>query len=181
MISDKSLSILLKLYEANQEVTKSFLLDAVPNAYSLEKNLELLSSRGLVTVRQEILIRKTYFISLTDKGKYVASQIKKIEDIIKGDVPFDGAISREEGVIADPFEPLSPNFSEKAYDDHAIIEDARSGEKIMIFIKGDEKGIQRLWCENDGSFSCIHAKYSWSLPDVQSMYYKYVRTHSVTS
>jgi DNA-binding MarR family transcriptional regulator len=174
VISDKGRAILLKLYDAGSEVTKSFLLDVVPNSYSLERNLESLVSLGLITMRQEVIVRRTYFISLTNRGRIAAIQLRRVEDLLNGTELPQTQLSGESNII-DIFEMMPQIFSVRAYDDHIILEDLRSNERITILMKNDDKGIQRLWCEKDQSFACIHARYSWTLPEVQMMYFRYLK------
>lgn len=39
----------------------------------------------------------------------------------------------------------------------------------LVIARTDEKGIVRMYCEPDRSFSCIHSKFAWTLPNVQEM------------
>ncbi|MEM3860662.1 MAG: hypothetical protein QW478_14915, partial [Candidatus Micrarchaeaceae archaeon] len=150
----------------------SSLLKAVPNSYSLESNLKLLSEKGLVKIREEVIIRRTYFISLTERGRAVAIQLKKADEMITGSLhQIDELSGKTEMEFRDLFDKISQLFSVKTYDDHSIIEDSSSKEKVTILLKNDEKGVLRLWCEKDQSFVCFHTKYCWSLPEVQSMYF----------
>lgn len=77
-ISERSQKILLKLYEVGGEVYKTTLKSVVPNSYSLDKHLEELKRDGYVKIREEKIIRITYYVSLTPKGLATAEQIKNI-------------------------------------------------------------------------------------------------------
>ncbi len=173
-IPEKAQLILLKLYDLNREVTKSTLLKIVPNMYSLEKNLRLLQEEGLVNIREEVIIRRSYMISLTEKGKSVAAQLRKAEEAVKGiPQPIDTSTRKVEQDFIDFMEKASQIVKAKAYDDHVIMEDASINDRVTLLLKHDENGIPRLWCDRHQSFECFHTKYSWTLRDVQEMYYKY--------
>ena len=49
----------------------------------------------------------------------------------------------------DIFNKISQTSNVKTYDDHCLIEDLRSKEKISVILKGDEKGVQILRSEKD--------------------------------
>ena len=80
-LPEKAQRILLKLYSENKEVVKTSLLKVVPNSYSLSNYLKLLEKEGDIKIREEKVIRKTYYISLTEKGVSVAEQIRRISDV----------------------------------------------------------------------------------------------------
>ncbi|MEM3844687.1 MAG: hypothetical protein QXU98_03155 [Candidatus Parvarchaeota archaeon] len=176
MITEKAQLILLRLYEINSETTKSSLLKAVPNSYSLESNLKLLSKKGLVKIREEVIIRRTYFISLTERGRAVAIQLKKAEDMITGSPTLISSSDEVEKQFGEALESAAQAFSVKTYDDHCMMEERKTNEKITIIIGKDDKGIQKLMCKKDNSFICFHCRYSWTLPEVQAMYFRYVRS-----
>ena len=146
---------------------------------------------GLIAVRVSEIGRKTYTISLTDKGKVVAEQLKKAEEAASGIV-----IHEDEGraeIPAGDAEEWARKFSEatkgmsllyhvNVYEDHVTIGQEKDGKIyiINIYVKVNGKGIMRLWCEEDESFECIHTQYAWSLPKVQEMYANMVRNGKVS-
>ena len=77
-LSERSQKILLKLYEYGKEVYKTTLKSVVPNNYSLSRHLEELEKGGYIKIREEKIVRITYYISLTPKGIATAEQIKNI-------------------------------------------------------------------------------------------------------
>ena len=84
IISDRAQRILNRLYSENREVVKTSLLSLVSNTYSLDRYLNELSEKGLINIREEKIVRRTFYISLTSKGKLVAQKLKEIEDILHG-------------------------------------------------------------------------------------------------
>ena len=77
-LSERSQKILLKLYEYGKEVYKTTLKSVVPNNYSLTSHLEELEKGGYIKIRQEKIVRITYYVSLTPKGIATAEQIRNI-------------------------------------------------------------------------------------------------------
>ncbi len=77
-LSERSQKILLKLYQLGTEVYKTALKPVVPNSYSLNKHLEELRNGGYISIREEKVVRITYYISLTPKGIVAAEQIKNL-------------------------------------------------------------------------------------------------------
>ena len=71
------LSILLYIYR-NGESSKSEIYENVCKGYTIPPKLELLKEKGLVKMRYGM---PTY-ISLTDKGRYIAGMIDGIENNI---------------------------------------------------------------------------------------------------
>ena len=68
-------------------MVKTSLLTLVSNTYSLDRYLKELSEKGLINIREEKIVRKTFYISLTPKGRMVAEQLKKAEEIVN--IPQD--------------------------------------------------------------------------------------------
>ena len=83
-LSNKSQLILLNLAKNDGEVIKTSLLSIVSNSYALNSNLDHLKDLGLIIVREEKIVRKTYWISLTEKGHQVAEQLLNAELAAKG-------------------------------------------------------------------------------------------------
>ncbi len=87
LISDRAQRLLNGLYTKKKEVVKTSLLTLVSNTYSLDRYLKELSEKGLINIREEKIVRKTFYISLTPKGRLVAEQLKKAEEIVN--IPSD--------------------------------------------------------------------------------------------
>ena len=77
-------SVIRFLYEADKPVIKSALSKVVNNPYTLSKLLESLSKEGLINYSINEFGRKSYNISLTQKGRDVAEHLIKLDAISKG-------------------------------------------------------------------------------------------------
>ena len=77
-------SVIRFLYEADKPVIKSALSKVVNNPYTLSKLLESLSKEGLINYSINEFGRKSYSISLTQKGRDVAEHLMKLDAISKG-------------------------------------------------------------------------------------------------
>lgn len=84
IISERAQRILKRLYGENKEVVKTSLLSLVPNSYSLDRYLNELLESTLINIREEKIVRRTFYISLTPKGREVAEQLRKAEAISQG-------------------------------------------------------------------------------------------------
>ena len=72
-LTSVSQKILLELFRMDREVVKTSLLSVVRNAYSLERHLHELKDKGLIEIREEKIVRRTFYVSLTALGSRVAS------------------------------------------------------------------------------------------------------------
>ncbi len=169
ILSERSQKLILKLYEENKEVVKTSLLPIVPNSYSLERYLRELVVDGLVNIREEKIVRKTFYVSLTPKGRAVAEQLKKV----------DAIAARTETYELPPdfdkeFEGLSAMTHLNVLEGHiAITEHNYDGTGkdriVMVYMKLNGRGFMRLFCEIDEAYECRHTRYAWTLPSVQEM------------
>ncbi|MCL4323146.1 MAG: hypothetical protein M1498_01660 [Candidatus Thermoplasmatota archaeon] len=83
-ISEKSQRIIIELNYNTHEVVKTSLSKVIPNSYALNRHLEELEDLGLINVRKEKIVRVTFYISLTDKGKLVAEQLLNADLAARG-------------------------------------------------------------------------------------------------
>ena len=83
-LSEKSQRIILELSRFSEEVVKTSLSKLIPNSYALNNHLKELEELGLITIRKEKVVRITFYISLTDKGRQVAEQLLNAELAVKG-------------------------------------------------------------------------------------------------
>jgi len=65
-------------------VNKSKIGSVITSPPILSRVLESMESDGLLTIKESKIGRKTYKVELTDKGRAVAEQLKKAEDISAG-------------------------------------------------------------------------------------------------
>ena len=180
IISDRAQRLLNGLYTEKKEVVKTSLLTLVSNTYSLDRYLKELSEKGLINIREEKIVRKTFFISLTQKGRLVAEQLMKAEQIansptveIKDVHKQDLTMTDEEAEMA---KHLNLLFHINVMDDHITVEEVKPGKPSRIFniyVKRNGNGEFRLWCEHDNSYDCWHVKAAWTYPHVQKMMMHY--------
>ena len=83
-LSEKSQRIILELSRFSEEVVKTSLSKLIPDSYALNNHLKELEELGLITIRKEKVVRITFYISLTDKGRQVAEQLLNAELAVKG-------------------------------------------------------------------------------------------------
>ena len=171
-------SVILKLLEKDTFM-KSELFKIVSSNQTLDKLLDALEKDGYVTKISSNYGRRTYSISLTDKGRTVAEQLKKAEEVASGIV-----IHEDEGRIEisnvpeewkEKWKHLHALIHVNVYDDHVtIMETNHEGtgkERIFnIYIRENGHGQLRLWCELDESFDCYHIGYALTLAPVQDMF-----------
>ena len=173
-------SVIRFLYKADKPVIKSSLSKVVNNPYTLSKLLESLSKEGLVDYSINEFGRKSYRISLTPKGRLVAEQLMKAEQIansptveIKDVHELDLTMTDEEAEMA---KHLNLLFHINVMDDHITVEEVKPGKPSRIFniyVKRNGNGEFRLWCEHDDSYDCWHVKAAWTYPHVQKMMMHY--------
>ncbi len=80
-------SVLLKLYEEGS-CLKTNLQSIVKNLYSLDRLLDSLKDDGLVNVEKKPFGKNIQEISLTEKGKRVAKQLKNVEEPQTDVIPY---------------------------------------------------------------------------------------------
>ena len=158
-------SVIRFLYKADKPVIKSSLSKVVNNPYTLSKLLESLSKEGLVDYSINEFGRKSYRISLTPKGRLVAEQLMKAEQIansptveIKDVHELDLTMTDEEAEMA---KHLNLLFHINVMDDHITVEEVKLGKPSRIFniyVKRNGNDEFRLWCEHDNSYDWWHVK-----------------------
>ncbi|EQD30608.1 hypothetical protein B2A_14067 [mine drainage metagenome] len=150
----------------------------VKSHHILDKVLRALEENGFLTVEVTKIGPPIYTITLTDRGKAVAEQLKRAEEAAKGAIIFE-----EEGRIEvkvpeewrEKWKNLHALFHVNVYEDHVtIMETNHEGtgrERIFnIYIRENGQGHLRLWCEEDESFDCYHVGYALTLAAVQDMF-----------
>ena len=178
-----SKSILLKLYNEGS-CLKTNLQDIVKNLYSLDKLLASLSKDELINIDVKTFGKNIQEISLTPKGRSVAEQLKRIEEMAKEE-PVIQISDQEARDWAARFREATKGMSllyhVNVYQDHVSIGYDIAGKNRItnVYVRVNGKGIMRLWCEEDESFECIHVQYAWTLPKVQEMYANNVKNGNV--
>ena len=183
-LSEKYAVDAIKFIYSKGTIKKTDLLEIITSSWTLDKLVPKLEKDGLIVVRVSEIGRKTYTISLTDRGKVAAEQLKRIEEMAKEE-PVIHISDQEAREWAEKFREATKNLSllyhVNVFEDHVTIGEEKDGKLrvINVYVKLNGKGIMRLWCEKDESFECIHVKYAWTLPKVQEMYANNVRDGKV--
>ena len=86
-LSEKhAVSVILGIYDKG-EVKKMQIMDFGPSINTIDALLAILKDEGIVTMREEMQGRRVFFISLTEKGKRIAT----ILDSIRKEFPDMGS------------------------------------------------------------------------------------------
>ena len=161
------------------KIKKTDLSEIIPNPQTYNRMVDELYKADLVSIEEKIMGRKTVILSLTEKGREVAEQLKKAEAAAKG-----LTIHEEEGRIEiknvpeewkEKWKNLRALFHVNVFEDHVtIMETNHEGtgrERIFnIYVRENGQGHLRLWCEADESFDCHHIGYALTLAPVQDMF-----------
>ena len=179
-LSEKYSNTLLSFLLSKEKFLKTDLQVVVTNIQTLDKLLNKFQNDNLIKIEKKIIGRRTFEISLTDKGRKVAEQLKKAEEIansptieIKDMDELDLTMTDEEAEMA---KHLNLLFHINVMDDHITVEEVKPGKPSRIFniyVKRNGNGEFRLWCEHDDSYDCWHVKAAWTYPHVQKMMMHY--------
>jgi DNA-binding HxlR family transcriptional regulator len=77
-------SLLTFLLKQEKPVKKTSLSEVVSNPYKLTDLLLLLQKDGFINVTESKIGKKSYEISLTLKGREVAEQLRRVEEVARG-------------------------------------------------------------------------------------------------
>ncbi len=138
---------------------KADLRSTVKTAATLDAILHDLSSEGYIDIKETFLGRRTYTISLTERGHAVAVQLKGAQDAAHGtiSVPSDaGAVIRER------FRNFRALYHFNMTGDTIRIADAGvKGKRIAdVQVKVVGKSL-KLYCDQDKTFDCEHIDFIW--------------------
>jgi ribosomal protein L40E len=142
---------------------------------TVDKLTKIMEEEGYLQVRKEVLGRKIYFFSLTEKGRKVAEQLKRTEALDREPVTAETSLELTAEEV-EMTERLTPLFHINVMDDHITVQENPPGQASRVFniyIKRNGNGYFRLWCEQDNSFDCWHVKAAWTYPHVQKMMMEY--------
>ena len=174
-----SKSVLLKIYEKEGSVIQSDLKRIASNWRTLTDVINSLKDDGYLVVTERISGRRITQISLTEKGRSVAEQLKRAEEAAKGVVIHEDESRIEVSDIPEMWREKWKNLHAlihvNVFDDHVTIMETNhegSGkERIFnIYVRENGQGHLRLWCELDESFDCYHVGYALTLAPVQDMF-----------
>ncbi len=168
-MSEKYVIDTLRYIYEKGTIKKTDLLEIITSSWTLDKLVPKLEKDGLIKVEVSKMGRKTYTISLTNKGRAVAEQLKRAEEAARGENVYDMPQDFDK-----EFENLSAMVHLNVLDDHVAITEHNydnSGKDriVMVYVKINGKGVMRLFCEADEVFECKHTRFAWGLPDTQEM------------
>ena len=137
----------------------------VTSSNTLDNMIELLQKQAYITVEEKIVGRRTYEVSLTDKGIAYAMQLKKAQEVAKGEITEEGAQFKMPPDWRERFRGLSAMTHLNVLDDHVAIQEIDHSGKttsvIMVYVKRINSHFE-LWCEKDethwqpgGSLHCF--------------------------
>jgi DNA-binding PadR family transcriptional regulator len=150
-------------------VKKTEFLKIVPSSGTVDRTLGKLIELGLVTDKKEVIGRRIVFIQLTPKGRAVAEQLKKADEVAARTETYELPPD-----FGKEFEGLSAMTHLNVLEDHiAVTEHNYDGTGkdriVMVYVKLNGRGFMRLFCEIDEAYECRHTRYAWTLPSVQEM------------
>ncbi len=113
--------LLIRLLEKD-EIMKTDLMDIVKNIQTLDKLLKSLEGDGLVTIKEKIIGRRTFYVSLTPKGKAIAMELKKADDIASGrSIPKESiSVELPKELYDDVLDIIENNARWKSLEDYVI-------------------------------------------------------------
>ncbi|WMT51836.1 MAG: zinc-ribbon domain-containing protein [Ferroplasma sp.] len=177
LLGTKKGKILVFLLSGPKMMTE---LKSVISSYDvLRYNILELQSSGYITKTESRDNNRKYVVSLTEKGREVAQNLKNAEEVSEGRIRINGddeiniQLSTEE---IEKSKNLRFLFHVNVLDDHITVEEVVPGKNPRIFniyIKQNGGGNFRLWCEQDNSYDCWHVRAAWGYPQVQAMMMRY--------
>ena len=166
--------ILSSLFESPKKMTD---LKKIVSSYDVLRYIILeLEQGGYISRKETFDDKRKIVVSLTDKGRQVAEQLKKAQAIAEGkNVSDDATVEMPENWAKkwkEDTKNLSLLYHVNVFEDHVTIGEDKDGRTHvhMVYVRINGRGIMRLWCEDDDSYECIHVQYAWTLPLVQEMY-----------
>ena len=170
-------SVIQRLSE-KETFMKSELFDIVTSNQVLDKLLDAFQRDGYITKGLSTYGRRTYSISLTAKGHAVAEQLKRTQEVAKGEITEEGAQFKMPPDWRDRFKGLSAMSLLNVLDDHVAIQEIDHSGKttsvIMVYVKRINSHFE-LWCEKDESKECRHVDFAWSLPHMRALIEEYIK------
>lgn len=177
-LSEKYAIDALRYILTKGEIRKTDLLEIITSSWSLDKLIPKLEKDGLINVEVSKMGRKTYTISLTDKGRAVAEQLKRAEEVATGEDTKEPTTFQMPSDWRDRFKGLSAMAHLNVLDDHVAIEEIDSSGNItsvvMVYVRRINSHFE-LWCEKDESKECRHVDFAWSLPHMRALIEEYLK------
>jgi DNA-binding HxlR family transcriptional regulator len=183
IVGDKrKIQILLFLLERGVAKKYDF-LDLMKNMYMIDKHLIELEKNGYIVMNK---IGVTYQISLTEKGKLMAEQLKKMNKLPEEKEEPIAEISKEKyEQMAKDWKRLSALTHVNVLDDHIVLKeynyDGQGHDRLVtIYVMINHDKVMRLYCDVDQSTTCWHVQYAWTLPEVQAWVQYHLQKGDIT-
>ena len=183
IVGDKrKIQILLYLLEKGVAKKHDF-LNLMKNMYMIDKHLIELERNGYIVTNK---IGVTYQISLTEKGKLMAEQLKKMNKLPEEkEEPIVGISKEKYDQMAKDWKRLSALTHVNVLDDHVILKeynyDGQGHDRLVtIYVSINHDKVMRLFCDVDQSTTCWHVQYAWTLPEVQAWVQYHLQKGDIT-
>ena len=183
VIGDKrKVQILLFLLEKGT-VKKYDFLEIMKNMYIIDRHLKELEENGYIAMNR---LGMTYQISLTEKGKLMAEQLKKMNKLPEEKEEPIAEISKEKyDQMAKDWKRLSALTHINVLDDHVVLKeynyDGQGHDRLVtIYVMINHDKVMRLYCDVDQSTTCWHVQYAWTLPEVQAWVQYHLQKGDIT-
>jgi len=178
----RKVQILLFLLEKGT-VKKYDFLEIMKNMYIIDRHLKELEENGYIAMNR---LGMTYQISLTEKGKLMAEQLKKMNKLPEEKEEPIAEISKEKyDQMAKDWKRLSALTHVNVLDDHVVLKeynyDGQGHDRLVtIYVMINHDKVMRLYCEVDQSTTCWHVQYAWTLPEVQAWVQYHLQKGDIT-
>ncbi|MCD6275449.1 MAG: PadR family transcriptional regulator [Thermoplasmata archaeon] len=157
-------SILIRLLNERESIPITKFLDIASSYYALKNTISDMEKDGLVKIEEKVLGRKMIFVSLTEKGRAVAEQLKRAEQISK--------LSPEE---LERFKNMRGLIHINIYKDHITVMDVHMGEKRIANIYARPRGDEiYFWCDLHEDVDCYHIEYMFADPDLSDFIHNWI-------
>jgi len=183
IVGDKrKIQILLFLLERGVAKKYDF-LDLMKNMYMIDKHLIELEKNGYIVMNK---IGVTYQISLTEKGKLMAEQLKKMNKLPEEkEEPIAGISKEKYDQMTKDWNRLSALTHVNVLDDHIVLKeynyDGQGHDRLVtIYVMINHDKVMRLYCDVDSSTNCWHVQYAWTLPEVQAWVQYHLQKGDIT-
>ena len=183
VIGDKrKVQILLFLLEKGT-VKKYDFLEIMKNMYIIDRHLNELEENGYIAMNR---LGMTYQISLTEKGKLMAEQLKKMNKLPEEkEEPIAGISKEKYDQMAKDWKRLSALTHVNVLDDHVVLKeynfDGQGHDRLVtIYVSINHDKVMRLFCDVDQSTTCWHVQYAWTLPEVQAWVQYHLQKGDIT-
>ena len=174
VLSEKYAITILKYIYDRGSVKKYDLLEVIKSSWSLDKILNKLEKAGFIEIKEQIMGRRVYYITLTEKGRVIAEKLKDIEGSLEEKEKPIAEISKEKyEQMAKDWKRLSALTHVNVLDDHVVLKeynyDGQGHDRLVtIYVMINHDKVMRLYCDVDQSTTCWHVQYAWTLPEVQA-------------